>query len=221
MARIKVTYEMAASSWAIRKKLCELDDVELMAFDVETSGLYAQAQRKEAAKLLEADMSPENHKLASVVANNSGLSFPSLTQTTHFIFGLAQDHSVVLVADTQHKEMQIWNWLCMFNGTLVIHNTLFDLKIMYHRIGKFPKHFEDTALMIKTLINNANNWQAKVGLKDVMGSHYPAAWALFDQYEPENLKNPKFLEYAAIDGAATYFLYQLLLEEFTPDATHS
>ena len=213
MSRIKVTYELAASSWAINQALVELTDIELMSFDVETMGLYDQAQRKEATKLLEEDMSLEHHKLASIVSNNSGLSFPSLTRTTHFIFGLSRDHSVVIVADNMHKEMQIWNWLRHYRGCLLIHNTLFDLKIMYHRTGCLPHHFEDTALLAKTLLNDADNWKSKVGLKELMGSHYPIAWAMFDQYEPENLKSPKFLEYAAIDGAATYYLYILLREE--------
>ena len=46
-----------------------------------------------------------------------------------------------------------------------------------------------------------------------MSDYYSPAWALFDEYEPEDLEDPKFLDYAAIDGAATYFLYQLILQE--------
>ncbi|MCP4489796.1 MAG: hypothetical protein GY820_21135 [Gammaproteobacteria bacterium] len=208
---IVVTYELVASSWAIWEMLLKLNEVELLSFDVETRGLYTKEQRKEATKLLKSDMSIENHKLASVVANNSGLSFPAVTRTTHFIFGLSESHSVIMVTDTAQKEMMVWRWLRMFKGLLIIHNTLFDLKIMYHRVGALPQNYEDTQLMLKTLVNDADVWKAKVGLKDVMGSYYSPNWALYNQYEPDRNKDPKFLDYAATDGAATYLLYQNLI----------
>lgn len=37
--------------------------------------------------------------------------------------------------------------------------------------------------------------------------------SLFDEYEPDNLMNKAFLEYASIDGAAVYKLYELIKGE--------
>ncbi len=209
---INVTRSVYSTPWAIKQKLADLMKMPKMAFDIETSGLYSKAQRKEAIKLLDEDMSMYNHKLASVVSNNNGLSFPSLTRTTHFIFGLSRSHSVVIVVPGRHMELLVWNWLRIYRGKLLIHHALFDLKVMYHRVRDLPFDFEDTALMVKTLINNSDVWKSKSGLKDVMGEYYPPSWALFDEYEPEDPQDPSFLDYAAIDGAATFYLHEILME---------
>ena len=208
-----VSYSVVSTPWSINEKLAELNSESLMSFDIETKGLYAKEQRKEALALIGEDLDVKNHGLVSVVANNSGLSFPALVKTTHFVFGTSRQTSIVMVPQNRHMELRVWDWLRNYRGKLLIHNTLFDLKVMYHRIGDLPYDYEDTALMLKTLINNSDVWKAKIGLKDVMGGYYSPAWALFDEYEPEDPKNPKFLEYAAIDGAATYYLYELILEK--------
>lgn len=207
-----VSYQVYSTPWSIHQKLAELIDEPKMAFDIETKGLYAKEQRKEALALIGEDLDVKNHGLVSVVANNSGLSFPTLITTTHFIFGLSRQTAIVLIPPNRHMELRIWDWVHKYRGKLLIHNTMFDLKVMYSRIGVLPYDYDDTALMLKTLINNSDVWKAKVGLKEVMGIHYPATWALFDQYEPDDPKEPKFVEYAAIDGAATYYLHELILE---------
>jgi len=209
---INVDYVVYSTPWTISKTLSILVDIKKMAFDIETSGLYSKKQRKEAIELLDEDMSIYNHKLASVVANNNGLSFPSITRTTHFIFGMSRSHSIIIVVPNIHIELLVWNWLRNYQGKLLIHHALFDLKVMYHRIGSLPHDYEDTALMVKTLINNSDVWKSKSGLKDVMGEYYPPAWSIFDEYEPENPLDPKFLDYAAIDGAATFYLHEILME---------
>jgi len=211
---IEVTREVYSTPWTINQALSELNAVDMMSFDIETSGLYSKEQRKAAIKLLEADLDVYMHKLVSIVSNNNGLSFPSFTRTTPFVFGLDIDRSVVIVVPGRHMELLVWNWLRNYRGKLLIHNALFDLKVMYHRIGELPYDYDDTALMVKTLINNSDVWKAKSGLKDVMGEYYSPAWSLFDEYEPANPSDPKFLDYAAIDGAATYYLHQILMERF-------
>ena len=212
MKPLVVTYVVYSTPWTINDVLARLGTNPKMSFDIETSGLYSKEQRKEAIKLLNEDLDTYHHKLVSVVANNSGLSFPEITRTTHFVFGLCKQTAVVIVVPNRHIELLVWNWLRNYRGKLLIHNALFDLKVMYHRIGALPHDYDDTALMVKTLINNSDVWKSKIGLKDVMGGYYSPAWALFDEYEPENPFNPDFLDYAAIDGAATYHLHELLLE---------
>ena len=46
-----------------------------------------------------------------------------------------------------------------------------------------------------------------------MVSHYSPKWTLIDEYEPDNPKEEKFLRYAAIDGAATYYLWNLIKQQ--------
>ena len=91
MSTIEVTYDAHATGWHINQVLAGLTHIEAMSFDIETKGVYSKIQRKEAMKLLESDLDTYTHKLVSVVANNSGLSFPSLITVTHFVFGL-NDH---------------------------------------------------------------------------------------------------------------------------------
>ena len=147
---IKVTYDCYKTPMSINKKLLELVNIPLMSFDIETKGLYSKEERKEAAKLLAGgELSLEQHKLASVVANNNGLSFPSLTTTTHFIFGLSKDYSVILIPNSWYFEQVIWDRIRNYQGKLIIHNAGFDLKVMYHRIGELVQDFEDTSIMAK------------------------------------------------------------------------
>ena len=75
---LDVTFNLRTSPWSINETLSLLSDIPLMSFDIDTRGLYSKDQRKEALKLLDTDLDLYTHKLASVVANNDGLSFPSL-----------------------------------------------------------------------------------------------------------------------------------------------
>ena len=215
---IKVNYTVFSTTWHINKTLVNLTDIPIMAFDIETKGVYTKAQREEATKLLDADLSAEHHKLVASVASVSGLSFPSLVQTSHFVFGFSRDSSLILITSNAYEEMLVWNWLKNYQGKLLIHNTLFDLKVMYHRVGCFPNNYEDTQLLAKSLINHCDNWKAKVDLKTLMGSFYAPSWTLFDEYEPYDPRDLKFLEYASIDGAATFKLWEDLQIHILGDA---
>lgn len=206
---IEVTYETAATSWSIKKLLESLDDKPLLGFDTETAGVYSKEERAEASQLLASNsLTPKHRTEYSMIAKNSGLSYPSLVNTTHFIFGLTSSHSVVLVTSTINQEMLVWDWVKHYKGHLIIHNALFDLKIMYHRVKAFPSSYTDTALLSKCLINNADNYKALIGLKELVGGYFPPAWSLLDVYEPENLHDPKFMLYSATDGAALMLLWE-------------
>jgi len=214
---IKVTFEVHANKWHIDKALNELSKRAILSFDTETAGVYSKAERAEAAEYLKEENIPvDSRSLALQVEANCGLSFPSLVSVTHFIFGISEDYSVVLICSNPQLEIHIWNWIADYEGRLIVHNSLFDLKIMYHRIGRMPKDYDDSQLLAKCLTNNAEVYKCKVGLKDLMGSHYDPMWILVDEYEPANLKDPKFLMYAAIDGAATMKLWNDIQEHMEP-----
>ena len=78
--------------------------------------------------------------------------------------------------------------------------------------GKLPIDYEDPMLLLKTLVNDVDEWQAKVGLKDFMGQYYDPKWTMIDTYDIVNFKDESFLRYCAIDGAATYYGYELIKE---------
>ena len=208
MSIIKVEYAVSGNRYHIAQALDELAKREVLSFDTETKGVYSKAERKEAFDYLKGNNLPvDSKRIALQVEANSGLSFPSLVNVTHFIFGISESESVIFVCDNYRLELFIWNWIANYKGLLLVHNTLFDLKLMYHRIKKFPQNYEDTQLLAKCLTNNVNVWKCKVGLKDLMGSYYDPMWVLVDEYEPDNLKDPKFLQYCGIDGAATFKLW--------------
>lgn len=216
---INVTYDVYNTPWSIIQELSKLIPEKLMAFDIETAGLYSKEERKLADKLIDKANTVEELKAYRAVASNSGLSFPSVIKTTHFVFGMSREHSKIFISDGSHIEQRIWDWLRHFRGKLLVHNSLFDLKVMFDRTGFLPHDYEDTALMVKSLVNDVDPWRAKVGLKDLMGSYYPPEWALYDKYEPEDLKDETFLQYAATDGAATYYLYELIQKEAEGEGT--
>jgi hypothetical protein len=211
---IQVQYEVFSTRYHIDKALKRLEQYATLGFDTETKGVYSKAERKAAEKyLLQQDLPLTEKRVALLVAGNSGLSFPSLVNVTHFVFGISEDQSIVIVCEDHQTEMYIWCWLVTFTGKLIIHNTLFDLKLMYHRVRVLPKDYEDSALYVKAYINNAEEWRARIGLKDLVGEYYPPWWSLYNEYEPDNLRDPKFLEYTAIDGAANMKLWSLIQEQ--------
>ena len=219
MSVVKVAYKVVSTKWHIEKMLNELSHKEVLSLDTETKGLYSKEERKEAKEYLKQENITINEKrIALQVASNSGLSFPSLISVTHFIFGLSENESVIIICTNPSLEIYIWNWVARYNGLLLIHNTLYDLKIMYNRIRKFPKNYEDTQLLAKCLTNHVNVWKCKVGLKDLMGSYYSPSWQISaEEYEPDNLKDPKFLMYSAIDGAAVIKLWNDMQEHMEPN----
>jgi len=205
---ITVNYKTVSTKFHIEKCLKNLQEYKVLSFDTETRGLYTEEEKKEAIKFLKENNEPSGvKKIALQVANNSGLSFPSLIKVTHFVFGVSENKSFIIICEDPKLEIRIWEWVSNYKGKLLVHNSTYDLKIMYNRVKKFPNNFDDTAMMAKCLINNVDIWKAKVGLKELMGSKYDPSWLLMNDYTPKNLKDPKFIKYAAIDGAATYKLW--------------
>ena len=213
---INVDFTLYTSNYGIRKNLPKLlARCNILSFDTEVRSIYNKEERAEAKEYLkDSDPTDKLYKQARVVSESSGLSYPSIVRTTHFIFGESRDKSHVVVCTTPEMEMFIWNLIVEYEGLLLVHNSLFDLKICYERTGKLPKNYKDTALMVKCLINHVNIWKAKVGLKELMGEYYPPKWSLLaGDYETINLKDEAFILYCAIDGCATWYLYELILVE--------
>lgn len=221
---IDVTYDLATTGFKTNTMLRLLESEPLLAFDTETQAIYSQAEIQEAKSLIkqwkndpttQEGYTKEDIKLTKQIARVSGLSYPSLVKVTHFIFSCSINHSYIIIPNSYNEEMRIWEWIKNYKGTLIVHNSLFDLKIMYERLKQLPKNYEDTQLIAKTLINDADDFNARTGLKTLMNGYYDPKWAMLDDegYNPEDLQKKSFLNYCAIDGCSTYYLYQLLQAE--------
>ena len=221
---IHVKYEIASTTFKIQTILRKLESYSILSLDTETQSIYSKEERKEADKLVqlwkkdkqaETKYPRNEQKLIRQIAKSSGLSYPELIKVTHFIFSISEDFSYILIPNSSETEMFVWEWINNYNGKLIIHNSLFDLKIDYHRTKQLPKDYDDTQLMAKVLLNDADEFEGKVGLKHLMGSYYDPKWTMLneDGYDVVDYKNEAFLRYASIDGAATYKLYQLLTEK--------
>ena len=211
---IEVSYTVYSTMYTAMKALASLPD--LVSFDLETQSIYSLEERAEAKELLKnyaEDMHTEDVKLSKLVRNSSGLSHPKITKVTHFIFGLSRSEAIIIICSDPKLELSILNWVADYKGKLITHNSLFDLKLVHQRTGKFPVDFEDTQLLAKCFINDTQDWQAKTGLKHIMSSYYDPKWQLIESYDIQDYKDEAFLRYASIDGAATYYLWELLQEE--------
>ena len=211
---INVKYKVLATPYSISKFLDSIEDREVITYDCETQSLYSQDEIKEAKDLLK-DPDKLDHStyvFLNQVANSDGLSNPRIVKVTHFIFGLSRDEAVVCIAYTPRTEKMIMRWLVNFKNKIVIHNATFDLKLVYNRTNKIPPNIEDTQLLAKTFINDASDFRAKTGLKELMRGYYDHRWELIETYNVVNYKDPNFIRYCAIDGAATFYLWEQLQE---------
>ena len=206
---IDVEYKVYGSEYHIRDTLKNVDEsYSVVGFDIEARSVYSKVERKKAESLI-GKASPQFYE---VVANSSGLSHPSIQRTTHIVIGLSKSKSVVFVVDDRLAQI-VFEWAVTTKVKLIFHNAPFDVKTIYFHTGKFPKDMEDTALISKVLLNDADSYLAKVGLKVLMKNYYIGSWALEVDYEVADLYDEKFIRYTAIDGCATIYLWKLLLDK--------
>jgi len=212
---INVSYKVYTTYYGIAKKLNTLTKIPILSLDLELQSIYSISEREEAKLLLKnniQNLTRDDMLLCKVVARASGLSHPSITKITHIIFGLSESESIIFIINDNKSRDLVLNWVINFKGKLLIHNTGFDLKIIHYHTNNFPKDFEDTQLLAKCLINHCDNWKANTGLKELMSSYYDPKWLMIESYDIQNYKDKAFLRYSAIDGAATFKLWEQLQE---------
>ena len=211
---IEVNYKVYSTDYTIKKALKLLDNHKVISYDCETNTLFSKENRAEAKDLLKnSNLNYKDMKFCKLVARSSGLSNPRLIKVTHFLFGTSKDESIILIANSRKTEKLIFDWLANYKGKVITWNALFDLKIMYDRVNKLPRDYEDAMLLLKSLINDVNDWEGRVGLKDFMGKWYDKKWQLIETYDIENFKDKDFLRYCSIDAASTYYAYEIIKEE--------
>ena len=219
--KIKVSYTYYTNKDDIDAVLNFLSKHNVLSLDTETQPIWSFNEVKDAKEKLDkyADEYKNYQDKLIQISEASGISTPEMIKTTHFIFSYSDRKSIIIICNSYHEELKIWNWIKNANVKFIIHNATFDLKIMYHRVKGYPKNFEDTQIIMRVLTNNANEFKSKTGLKHLMKRYYDPEWtSVIDEEENEegyhisNLLDEKFLKYAAIDGAATYKLYKQILK---------
>ncbi len=180
----------------------------IVGADFETSSKYSSAQKDEMKLQLEVTEpgSEEAIWLAQQIGS-SGLSHPSLVRITHLSISISETESFVCTI-SKDSEIAICEWLCETDIIQVWHNASFDLKLIYHRVKKFPKLFDDTQLMWYAILNHADSFQAKTGLKHLARKVY-GDWGsgMKDNFNLESMHDPELIHYAGIDTCSTLFLY--------------
>ena len=212
---IEVKYTYYTTYYTIARQLHKLASRPIMSLDFEAQSIYTLDERAEAKELVKKhqdELSSADLRLSKVVARASGLSHPSITKMTHCIFGLSEDESIIFVITDPKVEELLMDFIVNFEGKLVLHNATFDLKLVHHRTGRFPRDFDDTQLLSRCLINHTQDWQCKTGLKHIMGEYYDPRWTLIESYDIQDFKDKDFLRYCSIDGSATIKLWYDLQE---------
>ena len=179
----------------------------IAAFDFETASKWTslqKAQFKEQLEIHEPDT--EDYIWLQQQIKSDGLSHPSLVRITHLSVAVSETESFVTTISLE-SEVAICEWLISIDIVQIWHNISFDAKLIKHRVGKFPKHYEDTQLMWYVILNHADSTKAKTGLKHLAAKVY-GSWSVGkDSFTLEHMHDPELIHYAGIDTCGTMFLY--------------
>lgn len=204
---IKVTYEATNKPYHAIQILQSLPD--LAAFDFEAACIYtAKEQAKFAEIAQDESIDIVQRRYYNVMSKATALSHPSMVELTHLAIGISESEGYVLILDTDRMRKLVLNWLTTTEVTQIWHNASYDFKHIYFHTHKFPKNYEDTQQLAKSIVNHVEVFKAKVGLKDLKGTDYGAWGISADYFDQSQMYNKTVLEYAATDGCATYSIWQ-------------
>ena len=210
---IQVNYQYTSNCYKAKLWLDNLP--ELFAADFETASKYTKEEKSEIKQLLtdNKDISFKEEKILSQQLNSDGLSHPSLSLITHLSVGWSDKDSYVIVCDNDRIRSLILNFLVTTDKKQLWHNSIFDFKHIFYHTKALPKSYEDTQLLSKSLLNDANSFKDRVGLKELMQYKY-GAWAISkDDFVLEEMWNSDTILYSATDSCSTFALYQDILED--------
>lgn len=180
----------------------------IVALDFEVSSKYTQTERDEFKQILTSLTDPEDIRLMQQAIDANGLSHPSLTKITHLSLATSDKEGVVFIFNNNAIEKTVLHWVVTTSKKQIWHNASFDFKQIYYRTKRFPKNYEDTMLITKSILNHVENNKAEVGLKKLMG-HLYGSWGLSEDYFTlEQMHNETVLKYAVTDACATFRAFQ-------------
>lgn len=209
---IKVNYQYTNNIYRAKQWLDNLPN--LFAADFEVSSKYT-LKEKEIFKyrLDNNDLSFEERRLLLQKLSSNGLSHPSLAVITHLSVGWSDKDSYVIICDNNQIRKSVYNFLTTTSKTQIWHNCSFDFKHILYNTNKLPINYIDTQLLAKSILNDANSFRDKTGLKDLMAYAY-GDWAISkENFTLEEMWDKDMIRYAATDSTATYKLYQDIMND--------
>jgi len=203
-----INYTYSSNLYTIISTLNRLPD--LIACDFETASRWTDTEKENMKTFLEENDETtdreEKRQIRQFIESN-GLSHPSLNYITHLSVAWSPTDTFIAVLPTDLHRKRVLKWLTTTDRKQIWHNLSFDAKhIMYHT-NNFPKNYEDTEVLAKTVLNHVNTQEAKTGLKHLMGYKY-GEWAVStDNFNLDNMYDEDLIKYAGIDACATYALW--------------
>jgi len=179
----------------------------IFAFDTEAASILSNEDTLEVQAQLSALDQSDLHAtqtLRSKLASNALVM--QKNQTTMYSFA-GTENAAFVISSNNATDSVVLEYLTETTNTVIMHNALYDMRLVHHRTGKFIKNFEDTQLIWATILNHVMTDKAKVGLKGLAGTVY-ADWACSkDLFGIEHKFNEELINYSGIDACACLYLW--------------
>lgn len=208
MDSIKVNYKFTSNNYEAATWLNELPP--LVACDFEVASRFTETEKEQFKLQLETEIDFDTARQLKQYIASDGLSHPSLTALTHLSIAWSESDAIVIILRNDSIRRLVLRWLVTTDRIQIWHNFSFDGKLIYYHTGKFPKRYEDSQQLAKSIVNHVDTFKARTGLKELCAHKY-GKWAVSaDNFTIEQMFNEDVIEYAAIDSAATYWLWEAL-----------
>ena len=204
---IVVNYEYTNNLYKAKQWLNNLPD--LFAADFEVASKYTKKEKELIKYRLDNyKLAFEEERVLLQQLTSDGLSHPSLTTITHLSVGWTDRDSKVIICDTERIRMLVLEFLITTDKKQLWHNCVFDFKHIFYHTGVLPQNYTDTQLLAKALLNDADSFKDRTGLKGLMGYAY-GAWGISkDDFTLEEMWSEDMIKYAATDSCACILLYE-------------
>ena len=206
MNLIKVNYKYTDDHKIAKEWLDSLPSIA--AFDFEVSVKYSEEDYTIFESIVN---NPDSTKLQRIDAQ-SKLDATALGHASHCVpFQLSvawtESDSFVLLIDSYAMFNLIMEFLVTTEVKQIWHNASYDFRHIYYHTNLFPKLYEDTKILSKTLINHVETYKANTGLKELAG-HVYGDWGISaDHFTRSQIREEKVIKYAATDACATMWLW--------------
>ena len=206
---IKVTYTSTNDVYDANQMLATLAQYPIIACDFEAAVKYTPSDLANFQAIVDDPTSSKASRIrAKACLAATALDHVSHTTLTHCSIAWSESEAFVFILDNPRITKRILNFLTTSTITQIWHNASFDFRHIYYYTQRFPINYEDSQLLAKSILNHADNEQARVGLKELAGAHY-GSWAISpDNFSLEHIYEEEVLLYSAVDACATYKLYK-------------
>ena len=211
---IQVNYEYTNNLYKAKKWLQGLPD--LFAADFEVASKFTAKEKEHIKhKLNNYHLKDESKRILLQQLTSNGLSHPSLTVITHLSVGWSDRDSYVIVCDSPTIRNLVYQFLTTTPKQQLWHNAVFDFKHIFYHTGVLPSNYIDTQLLAKSILNDADSFKDRTGLKELMAYAY-ADWAISkEDFTLEEMWSESMIKYAATDSCACMLLYDDILESLS------